>query len=102
MVRPLFLIAMKVADLGQTYHDPAILKDYWQEIIPWNIYKVDLSGEVVKLTNVEYTSGLPVFSVDGSKILFLRLDFNLINSQLAGADHRLIYNGARMALTTSN
>ena len=27
---------------------------------------------------------------DGSKILFLRLDFNLINNQLAGADHRLI------------
>ncbi len=70
--------------------DTAVLKDYWQEIIPWNIYKVDLGGEVVKLTNVEYISGLPVFSVDGSKILFLRLDFNLINSQLAGADHRLI------------
>jgi Tol biopolymer transport system component len=70
--------------------NPAILKDYWQEIIPWNIYKVDFSGEVLKLTIVDYTSGLPVFSVDGSKILFLRLDFNLINSQLAGADHRLI------------
>lgn len=71
-------------------YNPAILKDYWQEIIPWNIYKVDLNGEVLKLTNVDYTSGLPVFSVDGSKILFLRLDFNLINDQLAGADHRLI------------
>jgi len=71
-------------------YDPAILKDYWQEIIPWNIYKIDLDGEVVKLTDVDYTAGLPVFSVDGSKILYLRLDFNLINSQLAGADHRLI------------
>jgi Tol biopolymer transport system component len=71
-------------------HDPAILKDYWQTIIPWNIYKVNLGGEFVKLTDVDYTSGLPVFSVDGSKILFLRLDFNLVNSQLAGADHRLI------------
>ena len=71
-------------------NNPAILKDYWQEIIPWNIYKVDLSGDVYKLTNIDYTSGLPVFSGDGSKILFLRLDFNLINNQLAGADHRLI------------
>ena len=71
-------------------YDPAILKDYWQEIIPWNIYKVDLSGEAVKLTDVDYTSGLPVFSANGSKILFLRLDFNIINSQLGGADHRLI------------
>jgi Tol biopolymer transport system component len=71
-------------------YDPTILKDYWQEIIPWNIYNVDLGGEGAKLTNVNYTSGLPVFSVDGSKILFLRLDFNLINNQLAGADHRLI------------
>jgi Tol biopolymer transport system component len=71
-------------------NDPDILKDYWQTIIPWNIYKVDLSGEVVRLSNVDHTSGLPVFSADGSKILFLRLDFNLVNDQLVGADHRLI------------
>ena len=59
-------------------------------IIPWNIYKVDLGGEAVKLTDADYTVGLPVFSVDGSKILFLRLDFILVNNQLAGGDHRLI------------
>ena len=70
--------------------NPDILKDHWQEIIPWNIYKVNLSGKVVELTDVDYTSGLPVFSVDGSKILFLRLDFIIIKNQLAGADHRLI------------
>ena len=70
--------------------NPDILKNYWQEIIPWNVYKVDLSGEVLRLTNDDYTSGLSVLSVDGSKILFLKLDFILINSQLAGAGHRLI------------
>ena len=47
-------------------------------------------GEVFKLTNVDYTSGLPVFSVGGSKILFLRLDFIIVNKQLGGAHHRLI------------
>ena len=71
-------------------YDPAVLKDYWQEIIPWNIYKVDLEGVVVKLTNVDYTSGLPVFSVDGTKILSLRLDFIIVKNQLGGAHHRLI------------
>jgi len=71
-------------------YDPDVLKDFWQEIIPWDIYRVDLGGIVAKLTEVDYAAGLPVFSVDGSKILFLRLDFILINRKLAGADHRLI------------
>src|SRR4030042_1953072 len=34
-------------------NDLAILKHHWQEIIPWNIYKVDLDGEVVRLTDVD-------------------------------------------------
>jgi len=70
--------------------NPDILKNYWLEIIPWNVYRVDLSGEILRLTNDNYTSGLPVLSIDGSKILFLKLDFILIKNQLAGADHRLI------------
>ena len=70
--------------------NPAVLKDYWYEIIPWNIYRVDLGGQVSKLTYDKYTSGLPVYSADGTKILFLRLNFILVNDQLAGADHRLI------------
>jgi len=70
--------------------NPDVLKDYWQEIIPWNVYRADLNGEVLQLTDDDYTSGLPVYSIDGSEILFLKLDFYIINDQLAGADHRLI------------
>jgi Tol biopolymer transport system component len=72
--------------------NPDVLRDYWHEVIPWNAYKVDLddSGEVIKLTDVNHTLGLPVFSIDGKKILSLRLDFIIINNQLSGAHHRLI------------
>lgn len=70
--------------------NPDVLKNYWYEIIPWNIYGIDLSGEVLQLTNVNHASGLPVYSINGSKILFLKLDFHIINNQLAGADHKLI------------
>ncbi len=70
--------------------DPDILRDHWQDILPWDTYKVDLIGNVTKLTDVDYASGLPVFSEDGTKILFLRLDFIIVNNQLGGAHHRLI------------
>jgi Tol biopolymer transport system component len=70
--------------------NPDILRDHWQEIIPWNTYSVDLDGNEVKLSDVDHTSGLPVFSADAEKILFLRLDFIIINDQLGGAHHRLI------------
>ncbi len=69
-----------------------ILRDHWQELTPWNAYKVDLNGngDVMKLTNAEHTLNLPVFSTDGTKILSLRLDFIIVNKQLGGAHHRLI------------
>lgn len=73
--------------------DLNILRDDWQELTPWNTYKVDLDGNAVKLTDVEDAAGLPVFSADGSKILYLRLDFIKANNQLIGAEHRLIIMG---------
>jgi hypothetical protein len=44
----------------------------------------------VKLTHVEQAAGLPVFSNDGSTILFLRLDFIINNNEPVGAHHWLI------------
>ena len=69
-----------------------VLRDDWQELTPWNAYKVDLNdnGDVMKLTNVDNTLNLPVLSKDGTKILSLRLDFIIVNKQLGGAYHRLI------------
>ncbi len=70
--------------------NPDILRDHWQELTPWNSYRVDLNGNVMKLTDVEHTSNLPVFSADGTKILSLKLDFITADKQLGGAHHRLI------------
>ena len=70
--------------------DLDILRDHWNEIFPWNAYKVDLNGTVVKLMDVEHSAGLPVFSADGTKVLSLELNFIIVNNQLAGAHHRLI------------
>ncbi|MEA1959521.1 MAG: hypothetical protein U9N44_07710, partial [Chloroflexota bacterium] len=70
--------------------DLSVFQWQWQELIPWNVYEVDLSGIVTKLTSVEYAAGLPVFSIDGSSVLFLRLDFIISDDQLVGSYHRLI------------
>jgi dipeptidyl aminopeptidase/acylaminoacyl peptidase len=74
--------------------DPSIFTINWQELVPWNIYKVDLYGVVEKLTDVDFTAGLPVYSVDGSKILYLELDFILQDNRVVGAQHRLILMNA--------
>ncbi len=71
--------------------DPAIFVSSWNELIPWNIFSVDLQGNTEQLTDVPYIAGLPVFSSDGSSILFLRMDFIFDQSgTLIGADHPLI------------
>ena len=72
--------------------DLSILVDKWQELTPWNICTVDLSGNVQKLTgNTEAGWGVAVYSSDGSKILYGRLDW-ITNSknQIIGGYHRLI------------
>ena len=77
--------------------NPDTLRDHWQEITPWNTYKVELNdvdggnvGVVTKLTNVDHILSLPVFSTDRTKMLSLKLDFIIVNKQLGGAHHRLI------------
>ncbi|MCK5787000.1 MAG: PD40 domain-containing protein [Candidatus Sabulitectum sp.] len=71
--------------------DPDIFADSWDELIPWNIFSVDLLGNSEQLTDVPYVAALPVFEDDGSSILFLRMDFIFNQSgELIGADHPLI------------
>lgn len=70
--------------------DLQTLQNHWQELTPWNSYKTDLCGNVTKLTNYQYIAGIPVFSEDGTKILFVKQEF-IINDkdQLVGSYHRL-------------
>lgn len=72
--------------------DPTVLASKWQELTPWNVYTVDLSGNTQKLTsNAQAGWGAVVYSSDGSKILYGRLDWITNSSnQIIGGHHRLI------------
>lgn len=70
--------------------DMNILVNDWEGLMPWNSFRIDLEGNIIKLTDVEFAAGLPVYSADGLSILYLQLDFIASNNQLIGADHRLI------------
>jgi Tol biopolymer transport system component len=51
--------------------------DNWQEITPWNNYKVDLEGNITQLTNTEYIAGLVVYSKDKEHVLYYNHDFEI-------------------------
>jgi Tol biopolymer transport system component len=72
--------------------DPTVLVSHWKELTPWNMYTVDLSGSTQKLTsNAQAGWGAVVYSSDGSKIVYGRLDWiTNTSNQVIGADHRLI------------
>ena len=72
----------------------SVLQSNWQELVPWNVYKVDLSGNSEKLTDYDYIIGLPVFSAGGSTILVLQYDFIFSGGLLAGMYHRFILMNA--------
>jgi Tol biopolymer transport system component len=70
--------------------NPASARDHWRDLIPWNVYEVDLNGNMTKLTDETYSAGLPVFSGAGNHLLFLRLNFIIFDEKLVGAEHHLI------------
>ena len=52
----------------------------WQTLVPWNVYSVDLEGNLEKITNCEYICWLPVQY--GDRIMFLKDTFNFLNETL--------------------
>jgi len=68
---------------------PDVLAAHWRELIPWNVFKTDLGGNVTRLTDGSEMYGLPVFSADGSKILYLHGDLVRSFGRLIGVQHRL-------------
>lgn len=62
----------------------------WEELIPWNVYKVDLDGNFQQLTHSEQIAHLPVYSSKGDTLLFIDYEFILSNTnKLRGIHHRL-------------
>lgn len=72
--------------------DPAVLVREWQELTPWNIWTVDLSGDMRRLTdNTEAGWGIAVYSSDSARILYGRLDWITDSeNRLIGGLHRLM------------
>ncbi len=62
--------------LQDTYY---FLKN-WEELTPWDVYRVDLKGNVKKITNCTYICWLPVQY--NNQIMFLKDKFNFINGTL--------------------
>ena len=63
----------------------------WEQLTPWNVHMVDLSGNVQRLTDNESAGwGVALFSSDASKIVYGRMDWIIKSGKVIGAYHRLI------------
>jgi Tol biopolymer transport system component len=68
--------------------DIETLIDHWEELMPWNIIMVDMDGTERRLTDSDYICSLPVFSADGSLILYNDYELLFYNNRLIGMEHR--------------
>jgi Tol biopolymer transport system component len=77
---------------SKIWFDTASFADDWQELTPWNVHRVDLNGNVERLTNSSDAGwGVALCSADGNQILFGTIDWITNDSnQIIGGLHRLI------------
>ncbi len=77
---------------SRIWYDVSNFAEDWEELTPWNVHRVDLNGNVEKLTNSNDAGwGLTIYSADASQILFGTIDWITNNSnQVIGGNHRLI------------
>lgn len=64
----------------------------WEELTPWNVHRVDLNGNVERLTNSGDAGwGVALYSADASQILYGTINWITNSSnQVIGGMHRLI------------
>ena len=77
---------------SRIWFDATNFAEDWEELIPWNVHRVDLNGNVERLTNSSDAGwGVVLYSADGSQILFGTIDWVTNDSnQVVGGYHRLI------------
>ncbi len=77
---------------SRIWFDAANFADNWEELTPWNVHRVDLNGNVEKLTDSSDAGwGVVLYSADGGQILFGTIDWVTNESnQVVGGYHRLI------------
>ena len=55
----------------------------WQDLVPWNIYMVDLEGNHERVTDCDFICWLPV-QYNGGKVIYLNDNFLFLNETLMG------------------
>lgn len=77
---------------NKIWFDTDNFADDWQELTPWNVHRVDLNGNVERLTNSSDAGwGVALYSADASHILFGTIDWIINDSnQIIGGLHRVI------------
>ncbi|MCD4753275.1 MAG: DPP IV N-terminal domain-containing protein, partial [Anaerolineaceae bacterium] len=77
---------------SKVWFDTANFAEDWEELTPWNIHRVDMNGNVERLTDSNDAGwGVVLYSDDGSKILFGTIEWITNNNgQVIGGYHRLI------------
>jgi Tol biopolymer transport system component len=77
---------------NKIWFDTTNFAEDWEELTPWNVHRVDLNGNVERLTSSSDAGwGITLYSADASQILFGTIDWITNDSnQVIGGLHRLI------------
>lgn len=77
---------------NRIWYDVANFAEDWQELTPWNVHRVDLNGNVERLTDSSDSGwGIVLWSADGSDVLYGTIDWITDNrGHVIGGNHRLI------------
>jgi len=69
--------------------DLDIFTHNWNELTPWNVFTVDLQGNLTRLTSVPFIAFLPVYSHGGKRIFYIDMEFLLANNVLIGIENHM-------------
>jgi len=77
---------------SRIWYDTTNFAEDWEELTPWNVHKVDLTGNVERLTNSSDSGwGVALYSADAAQILFGTIDWILNDdNHVIGGLHRLV------------
>lgn len=77
---------------NKIWYEANSFSEEWEELTPWNIYQVDLNGNMERLTNSKDAGwGIVLWSADGRQIVFGKTEWILDSSNhVIGGNHRLI------------
>jgi Tol biopolymer transport system component len=69
----------------------SFIQQRFNDIVPWNVYSVDLGGNMQKLTDMDHIAHLPVWSPTDNQIMYIDMRFIDQGGQIIGAWHRLTH-----------